>query len=168
MMSGSDMNPNCSGKSSEPQDSVANMEGEDRGVNPTCCLCNSNLVVLGHHALTAEFLEMLHDSLAHIPIDRIKANIGSGNVIGPEVTPGIYKNSHKHICSICLRAKLTRRSHQGSLPTCERVGRIFGADVYGPMSVMSIRGNKYVFGILEYNSKRAWLYFSNDKNVYYF
>ena len=36
------------------------------------------------------------------------------------------------------------------------------------MSISSIRDNKYVFGIIEYHTKGAWLYFSNNKEVFSF
>ena len=131
-----DMVPNSCGISSAMHSSTTNDDNRVSSMtNPVCCLCNSTSAILGDYVLTAEMMEKLHDCLAHLPNDRIKANFESGHVIGPKVDPGIYKNSHKHICTICLRSKLTRRSHQGSLPVHEKIGRLFGADVYGPMSV---------------------------------
>ena len=48
----------------------------------------------------------------------------------------------------------------------EEVGKIFGCDTYGPLAVVSIRGSVFIYGIIEYNSKRVWLFCRNNKKVF--
>ena len=60
----------------------------------------------------------------------MKEILGSDAVVGPIVEVGTFRNSHKHVCAICLRSKFTRTSHQGHLPVNEAVEKYFGCDVY--------------------------------------
>ena len=134
-------------------------------MNKVCSICLAPMSV-EDEVLTLSLLQDMHESWAHIPTPRIKENLDSGAVVGPELQAGIFRNTHKFICFICIRSKLTRLSHQGRLPVNERIGSYFGVDVYGPMAIRSVRGNVFVFGIIEYRSKRAWLYFRKDKMVF--
>ena len=45
------------------------------------------------------------------------------------------------------------------------MGKFFGCDVYGPIAVPSIRGNVFVYGIIEYKSKHVWLFCRKNKKV---
>ena len=56
---------------------------------PVCCLCDSTTSILGDYVLTAEELDHLNDSLAHIPCDRIKDIFEGGHVLGPKVKKGM-------------------------------------------------------------------------------
>ena len=150
----------------DSQESDHKSRFEDHSPVHACYACNHPYI--NGVALTTMNLKELHDALAHLSVPRLKSNLQEGVVQFPATNTGIFNNSHKFVCAICLRSKLTRPSHQGKLHVDRRVGAFFGVDVFGPMAVPSIRGNSYVFGIIEYLSKRTWLYFGKSKNVFLF
>ena len=115
--------------------------------------------------LATEALQLLHQSWGHVPPARMQEILLNGAVLGPTINEGMFRNLHKFKCVTCFRSKLTKPSHQGSLPTNEAVGKFFGCDVYGPIAVPSIRGNVFVYGIIEYKSKHVWLFCPINKKV---
>ena len=102
-------------------------------------------------------LSQLHRSFGHLPVDRLKKSFESRTIAGPKVTPGTFKNIHKHLCDICLKAKLTRSPHQGVISIPLQAGEKFGSVCYGPMKFESLSGNRYVYGIIDYKTRRLWL-----------
>ena len=99
--------------------------------------------------LASEALKLLHKSWCHLPPARMQKMLEEGVVLGSTIEEGMFRNIHKFKCVTCLRAKLTRPSHQGKLPTEGAVGKYFDCDVYGPIAVPSIMGNTFVYGIIE-------------------
>ena len=61
--------------------------------------------------------------------------------------------------------KMTDITHTGKVDMSGvTVGSMFAADIQGPYRIGSLTNNLYIFGLIDYKSRRLWQYFIDSKD----
>ena len=115
-----------------------------------------------------EYVNKLHD-VFHSHARRLEAFVKNGVVAWPfdpkKVKPVNFKKCLMP-CDACGLAKTTRVTFRGKVMTHMTIGSVWQTDVSGKWSVPSLQGNQYVIGFMERTSRKLFLYFSKNKDVY--
>ena len=114
------------------------------------------------------YVHKLHD-VFHSHARRLEAFVKNGVVAWPfdpkKVKPVNFKKCLMP-CDACGLAKTTRVTFRGKVMTHMTIGSVWQTDVSGKWSVPSLQGNQYVIGFMERTSRKLFLYFSKNKDVY--
>ena len=115
-----------------------------------------------------EYVNKLHD-VFHSHARRLEAFVKNGVVAWPfdpkKVKPVNFKKCLMP-CDACGLAKTTRVTFRGKVMTHMTIGSVWQTDVSGKWSVPSLQGNQYIIGFMERTSRKLFLYFSKNKDVY--
>jgi len=64
-----------------------------------------------------------------------------------------------------MKNKMTDITHAGKVDMSDvSVGSMFAADIQGPYRIQSLTNNSYIFGLIDYKSRRLWQYFIDSKD----
>ena len=115
-----------------------------------------------------DYVNKLHD-IFHCHSRRLEALVKTGVIAWPydpeKVKPVNFKKCLMP-CDACGLAKTTRATFRGKVMTNLTIGSVWQADVSGKWPVPSIQGKHYVIGFIERSSRKLFLYFSKNKEVY--
>jgi hypothetical protein len=67
-------------------------------------------------------------------------------------------------CDVCVLGKAHKAPIYNPRPRVEKVGQMFHTDVCGPMSVLSINGNRWLCIVMDNVSRLSFLFFMKDKD----
>ena len=115
-----------------------------------------------------DYVNKLHD-IFHCHSRRLEALVKTGVIAWPydpeKVKPVNFKKCLMP-CDACGLAKTIRARFRGKVMTNLTIGSVWQTDVSGKWPVPSIQGNHYVIGYIERSSRKLFLYFSYNKEVY--
>ena len=110
-------------------------------------------------------MELLHKTLGHICVDRVRDMIKSKHIQWNHELPTTRMKKHSSPCIVCALSKSKRKSHTGRLRVPLEPGSLTYVDVWGPSEVPSMTNeNIYTIGFIDAATKRAWVYQRKKKS----
>nr|GEX97702.1 retrovirus-related Pol polyprotein from transposon TNT 1-94 [Tanacetum cinerariifolium] len=102
-----------------------------------------------------------HQRLSHLNFDTIN------DLARYDLVAGLpkFKYHKEHLCPSCEQGKSKRASHPPKpVPNSRKGLHLLHMDLYGPMRIASINGNRYVLVIVDDYSRYTWVHFLRSKD----
>ncbi|GKE06043.1 retrovirus-related pol polyprotein from transposon TNT 1-94 [Tanacetum coccineum] len=120
---------------------------------------NSSVCLLAMASFSQSWL--WHQCLSHLNFNTIN------NLVKNNLVRGLPKMKFKkdHLCSACEQGKIHRKHHKSKTAfASNKPLYLLHMDLYGPMHVESINGNRYVLVVLDDYSRYIWVFFLRSKD----
>ena len=103
-----------------------------------------------------------HRRLAHVGMRNLAKLQKDGHILG--LTNVVFEKDR--LCSACQAGKQVGIPHPAkNILTSSRPFKLLHMDLFGPITYISIGGNKYGLVIIDDYSRFTWVFFLHDKSV---